>query len=288
MSETFDPNDLIRELSAALRFQRWNGAESVDRAWASPLPIVEQLAPARPAASLPVRSPAASASAVSPVPTAARTLPRVAERTLPPVASPSVSRPQPVVSTREQREEKLRALREEIGDCQRCAHAAGRQHIVHGTGNPMARLMIVGSQPGPGEDATGQPWQGEAGALLDKMLGAMGLRRSEVWLTTAVLCRPPQATVAQREARAACAPFLRRQFDVVRPEVVLAFGEPAARFLLRSQAPLAELRGKWESLLTAGLMATWSPEDMVRDAALKREAWADLQLVMGKLGLRRG
>ncbi len=283
MSDAFDPGDLIRELSAALRFQRWNGAESVDRAWASPLAVVVHPVAVTPAAARP-------APTTVPLPTAvtSRTLPPRTERTLPPLVSAPAVRPQLPVLTREQRTEKLRVLREEIGDCQLCAHAAARQHIVHGTGNPMARLMIIGSQPGPGEDAAGQPWQGEAGALLDKMLGAMGLQRSEVWLTSAVLCRPPQDAVAQREAWTACAPHLRRQFDVVRPEVVLAFGEPAARFLLRSQAPLAELRGKWQSLLTVGLMATWSPEDMVRDAALKREAWADLQLVMTKLGLRRG
>jgi uracil-DNA glycosylase family 4 len=280
VSEAFDPHDLIRELSVALRYQRWNGADVVDRAWATPLPVVETRTPE------PVRSPAVAQPRTLPqasTPPQARTLPPVHARTLPPVARP----PMPE-RHREQILAGLQALHLEIGDCQRCPHAAHRRHIVHGTGNPLARLLIVGSQPGPAEDANGLPFQGEAGALLDKMLAAMGLARSEVWLTTLVLCRSPQDESPQREAVAACVPFLRRQFDLIRPEVVLAFGEPATRVLTRNHGPLQGIRGKWLPLMQSELLATWAPEDMLRDAALKREAWADLQMVMARLGLKRG
>lgn len=295
MAETFDPSELIRELSAALRYQRWNGAEVVDRAWATPLPVVEPRAPPEPPRSpaiparTPVPSPERSQPAERTLPTA-RTLPAVSPRTLPPIASPApVAAPKPPLErNRAQILAGLEALRQEIGECQRCPHAAHRQHIVHGAGNPMARLLIVGSQPGGPEDASGLPFQGEAGALLDKMLAAMGLSRPEVWLTTLVLCRAPEDKAPLREAMVACTPFLRRQFDLIRPEVVLAFGESAARFLLRNQAPLQTLRGKWQPLMHSEVLATWAPEDMLRDAALKREAWTDLQAVMARLGLKRG
>jgi uracil-DNA glycosylase family 4 len=284
VSEAFDPHDLIRELSVALRYQRWNGAEVVDRAWATPLPVVETRAPE------PLRSQAVAQTRAQPVAerSTARVLPQT--RTLPPVQArtlPPVARPHPPERDREQILAGLEALRLEIGDCQRCPHAAHRQHIVHGMGNPLARLLIVGSQPGSTEDASGLPFQGEAGALLDKMLAAMGLARTEVWLTTLVLCRSPQDQPPQRDAVSACVPFLRRQFDLIRPEVVLTFGEPAARVLTRNQGPLQAIRGKWLPLMHSELLATWAPEDMLRDAALKREAWADLQLVMARLGLKR-
>lgn len=303
-SEPNDPADLLRQVVAALRYQRWHGADVIDRAWASPLPVVATpQAPERPAEvrrdgradmdtgrrapePRPAQGPGVEPGPRRVLPPVARPEPEqaAAPRVLPPVVRQEPLRVRP---SRAQAETALHELRQTIGDCQRCSHAGGRDHIVHGTGNPMARLMIVGSGPGAGEDAAGMPWQGEAGELLDKMLGAMGLPRGEVWLTSLVLCRAPDEGPPQREAITACSQFLRKQWDILQPEAVLAFGEPAARFLLRSSAPLTELRGRWQPLMNSQVLATWSPEDAVRAPGLKREVWADLQLVMARLGLQR-
>ena len=255
-----DPAELVRSLAATLRFARWTGADAVDRAWARPL---EPRSPEpRPVAPSP------------PQPTAPRQSPAPAR----PQPAPQVSAPalhDPVVA--------LERWRARAAACERCHHAAGRQQIVFGQGNPRAKLMIVGDAPGPLEDAAGQPFQGEAGALLDKMLGAIGLARADVWLTTLTLCRPPADSVVGTAAIAACSPYLRTQIEAIRPQAVLLMGEAAAQFLLKQSQPLAELRGHWARVLDRPTLATWPPEALLANPAKKREAWADLQLVQKAL-----
>lgn len=152
---------------------------------------------------------------------------------------------------------------------------------MHGSGDPRARLMVVALGPDAASDAAGQPFQGEVGALLDRMLSAMGTSRAHSWLTYLTQCR--SAEVGDDAIRT-CTPYLRTQVELVRPAVMLLCGERTARFLLRSQAPLAELRGQWSSVLGMNAIATHDLEDLLRQPALKREAWADLQRAMQRLG----
>lgn len=147
--------------------------------------------------------------------------------------------------------------------------------------------MLIGSAPGPEEDAAGLPWQGDAGALLDKMLNAMGLQRAQVFATSLTLCRAPGDAPPDKLAITECSKFLRTQLEAVRPEVLLIFGEVPAKFLLRTTDPLAEMHGRWSTVLGVQALATWDPADLVRDPAKKRMAWADLQVVMGRLGLAK-
>jgi DNA polymerase len=182
----------------------------------------------------------------------------------------------------------LAAIRERLGDCQRCPLHAGRKQIVFGSGPPTARLMIIGDGPGAQEDAAGTLWQGEAGDLLDRMLAAMGLARDQVYLCSTVMCRLPDAEAPPAEALKACTPFLRSQLVTLRPEAVLVLGESAARFLTRSQAPIGALRGNWWQLVDWPAMSSHGLDQVLATPALKREVWGDLQQVMARLGLKRG
>ena len=180
----------------------------------------------------------------------------------------------------------LRAIQKEIGDCTRCPLAyAGRQKIVFGDGAPTARLMFVGEGPGADEDAQGLPFVGKAGQLLNNMIGAMGLKREEVYIANIVKCRPPGNRVPEPVEANTCSQFLLRQMDVVQPEVVVALGSTAATYLLGVKQSLSGLRGRWHTCRGAKLVVTYHPAFLLRDPRQKAEAWKDLQMVMAELGL---
>jgi DNA polymerase len=180
----------------------------------------------------------------------------------------------------------LQLIRDEIGDCTRCALHKGRNKLVFGDGSPAARLMFVGEGPGADEDAQGLPFVGKAGQLLNNMIAAMGLRREEVYIANVVKCRPPGNRVPEPEEGATCSPFLFRQIDVVRPEVLVALGATAATWLLGARQPLAGLRGRVHTVRGTKLIVTYHPAYLLRDPRQKKEAWADLQIAMKELGLK--
>jgi DNA polymerase len=180
----------------------------------------------------------------------------------------------------------LQQLREEIGDCTRCALHSGRNKLVFGDGSPSARLMFVGEGPGADEDAQGLPFVGKAGQLLNNMIAAMGLKREEVYIANVVKCRPPGNRVPAPEEASTCTPFLFRQIDVVRPQVLVALGATAATWLLGQRQPLAGLRGRVHAYRGAQLIVTYHPAYLLRDPRQKKEAWADLQIALRELGLK--
>ncbi len=180
----------------------------------------------------------------------------------------------------------LQQLRDEIGECTRCALHQGRNQLVFGDGDPNARLMFVGEGPGADEDAQGLPFVGKAGQLLNNMIAAMGLKREEVYIANVVKCRPPGNRVPEQEEGATCTPFLFRQIDVIRPQVLVALGATAATWLLGARQPLAGLRGRVHAYRGAQLIVTYHPAYLLRDPRQKKEAWADLQIAMRELGLK--
>jgi uracil-DNA glycosylase len=181
----------------------------------------------------------------------------------------------------------LRAIQEDIGDCTRCPLAyAGRRKIVFGDGSPAARLMFVGEGPGADEDAQGVPFVGKAGQLLNNMITAMGLQREEVYIANIVKCRPPSNRVPEPVETNTCSQFLVRQIDVVQPQVIVALGSTAAMYLLGVKQSLSSLRGRWYECRGAKLAVTYHPAFLLRDPRQKVEAWKDLQIVMGELGLK--
>jgi DNA polymerase len=180
----------------------------------------------------------------------------------------------------------LQLIRDEIGDCKRCALHAGRNQLVFGDGDPLARLMFVGEGPGADEDEQGVPFVGKAGQLLNNMIGAMGLQREQVYIANVVKCRPPSNRVPDPEEANTCTPFLFRQIDVIRPEVLVALGATAATYLLGQRQPLAGLRGRIHDFRGTKLIVTYHPAFLLRDPRQKKEAWADLQIAMRELGLK--
>jgi uracil-DNA glycosylase family 4 len=180
----------------------------------------------------------------------------------------------------------MQLIREELGECTRCALHKGRNKLVFGDGSPVARLMFVGEGPGADEDSQGLPFVGKAGQLLNNMIAAMGLKREEVYIANVVKCRPPGNRVPEPEEGATCSPFLFRQIDVVRPEVLVALGATAATWLLGTRQPLAGLRGRVHRVRGTKLIVTYHPAYLLRDPRQKKEAWADLQIAMRELGLK--
>lgn len=180
----------------------------------------------------------------------------------------------------------LESIRAEIGDCTRCPLAyAGRKTIVFGDGDPNARLMFVGEGPGADEDASGLPFVGKAGQLLNNMIAAMGLKREEVYIANIVKCRPPANRTPEFIEATTCSQFLAQQIDVVRPEVIVALGATAATYLLGVKQSLASLRGHWHTVRGAKVAVTYHPAFLLRDPRQKAEAWKDLQRVMAEMRL---
>jgi uracil-DNA glycosylase family 4 len=177
-------------------------------------------------------------------------------------------------------------IQEEIGDCTRCPLAyAGRRKIVFGDGDGNAPLMFVGEGPGADEDASGIPFVGKAGQLLNNMIQAMGLKREQVYIANIVKCRPPNNRAPEPVEANTCDQFLLRQIDVVQPQVVVALGATAATYLLGVRQSLSGLRGRWHRCRGAKLVVTYHPAFLLRDPRMKGEAWKDLQMVMKELGL---
>ena len=200
-----------------------------------------------------------------------------------PIAAP------PQISTAAQPADPAAALaliREEIGDCTRCGLHTGRNKLVFGDGSPTARLMFIGEGPGADEDAQGLPFVGKAGQLLNNMIAAMGLKREEVYIANVVKCRPPGNRTPEPEEANTCTPFLFKQIDAVRPQVLVALGATAATYLLGQRQPLAGLRGRVHAYRGMQLIVTYHPAFLLRDPRQKKEAWADLQIAMQELGLK--
>ncbi len=200
-----------------------------------------------------------------------------------PIFTPSVV---PAAIPSADRASALRIIREEIGDCTRCALHKGRNKIVFADGSPNARLMFVGEGPGADEDAQGLPFVGKAGQLLNNMITAMGLKREDVYIANVVKCRPPGNRTPEPDEANTCSPFLFQQIDVVHPEVLVALGATAATYLLGQRQPLAGLRGRIHAFRGSKLIVTYHPAFLLRDPRQKKEAWADLQIAMRELGLQ--
>lgn len=181
----------------------------------------------------------------------------------------------------------LQSIKDEIGpNCTRCKlHKLGRKQIVFGVGNPRAELMFVGEGPGADEDEQGEPFVGRAGQLLNKMIEAMGIKRSDVYIANVVKCRPPSNRTPERDECDTCSPFLLRQIDTIQPKAIVALGATAAKALLQVSDTMMSMRSRTYEFRGARLFVTYHPAYLLRDPRQKAETWKDLQQVMKYLGL---
>jgi DNA polymerase len=184
----------------------------------------------------------------------------------------------------------LADLRAFIGDCRRCNLSKGRNHLVFGEGSPEARLVFVGEGPGREEDLEGRPFVGEAGKLLtDIIQKGMKLRRESVYICNVVKCRPPNNRDPEPEEIETCLPFLKKQIDIIRPEVICTLGRIAGQTLLKKEFRITRERGKWHRFNGIPVMPTFHPAYVIRNRSRERElkgmVWEDIKRIMEKLGL---
>jgi DNA polymerase len=177
----------------------------------------------------------------------------------------------------------LDQLFEMVQNCTDCPLHKGRTNTVFGEGDPNARLMFIGEGPGHDEDLQGRPFVGKAGQLLTKMINAMQLTREQVFICNIVKCRPPNNRNPEPLEAETCMPYLRRQIELVKPEVIVLLGAVPLKFLL-NMTGILRTRGNWQEVMGIQTMPTLHPAYLLRNPAAKRDAWEDLKQVMRVLG----
>lgn len=177
-------------------------------------------------------------------------------------------------------DETLEDIWKDIGVCMRCPLCCqGRTQVVNSEGNRKARLMFVGEAPGADEDASGRPFVGRAGQLLNKIIEAIGLSREDVFIGNVNRCRPPQNRTPTTAEAAICKPFLLREIAIVRPDVIVVLGNTAMKNLLDTREGITKLRGRFQDYRGIKVMPTFHPAYLLRDPSKKREAWDDMKKV---------
>lgn len=180
--------------------------------------------------------------------------------------------------------ETLEGLATFLKDCSRCPLSERRKNVVFGEGSQSARLLFVGEGPGAEEDRSGRPFVGQAGRLLDGMIGAIGLERRQVYIANVVKCRPPGNRDPAPEEMAECCSFLHQQIELIQPDVIVALGRIASRHLTGSNGSMGSMRGRWGQYCGIALMPTYHPAYLLRSPLEKGKAWNDLKMVAEKLG----
>ena len=176
--------------------------------------------------------------------------------------------------------DKWDVLQAEVANCTKCALCATRTQTVFGAGNKQADWMLVGEAPGQHEDEQGLPFVGKAGLLLTEMLRAIGLTREEVFITNILKCRPPNNRDPHAGEVESCNDYLQRQQKLIQPKIILAIGRIAAQTLLKTDEPLARLRGKVHIFNNTPVVVVYHPAYLLRSLSEKRKAWLDLKLAM--------
>lgn len=173
----------------------------------------------------------------------------------------------------------LESIREALGECTRCRLCEGRKNIVFGVGNPNAELMFIGEGPGRDEDLQGEPFVGRAGQLLTKIIEAMGMKRSDVYIANCVKCRPPENRTPLPDEIATCIPFLHQQIEAIRPKVIVCLGAVAYKALLQTEASISRMRGQWQEYQGIKVMPTYHPAYLLRNPEAKHLVWEDMKKV---------
>ena len=232
---------------------------ATDRLAAADIP---QVATAPAAAASPVAAPAARTSAAAPPP------PEVAVQSAREAARTAASL------------DELRALMESFDGC---ALKATATRLVFADGNPQARIMFVGEAPGRDEDLEGRPFVGRSGKLLDLMMAAIGLDRTSAYIANIIPWRPPGNRDPSPQETQICLPFIRRQIELVDPDVLVCLGKPSSQAVLDLKDGIMKTRGRWfdyhTGTRTIRAMATFHPAYLLRQPIHKRLAWQDLRAV---------
>lgn len=230
--------------------------------------------------STPLPKPAAKPASASAVPDNAGTpsLPGQPRRHAPAL--------EPVVRKLAERESLLTVLSDRVKACRRCELLASqRTQTVFGVGNPEARVAFVGEAPGADEDASGIPFVGRAGQLLDKIITACGFRRDEVYICNILRCRPPGNRTPDPQECANCREYLEDQLAVVNPEFIVCWGAVAATNITGKPLAIGKLRRQFFTFRGAKVLCTYHPSYLLRNPAAKKDVWEDMKLLLAEMGL---
>ena len=168
--------------------------------------------------------------------------------------------------------------------CQKCGLCQARRQVVFGVGNPRAQVMFVGEGPGENEDLQGEPFVGRGGQLLDKYLAAVDLdRRTNVYIANIVKCRPPQNRDPLPEEQEACIPWLRNQFALLRPQIVVCLGRVAAMRLMKPDIKITKEHGIFVEKNGVLMTATLHPAALLRNPGQKPAALEDFLKLREKI-----
>lgn len=181
----------------------------------------------------------------------------------------------------------FRQLEALVQICTKCRLCEGRKNAVFGEGAANARLMVIGEAPGTEEDASGKPFVGNAGKYLDSWLSAIHLdRNSSAYIANIVKCRPPENRDPEVDEVHACLPYLKRQIQLVKPQIILLVGSVAARSLLEVTDGVGKLRGRFLRYEGVPVVVTYHPAAVLRSMDLKRPVWDDLKKVAAYLDIQ--
>lgn len=252
--------DIVAEVRAHLEYQRALGVRSIGiGAREITGPAVQPAPVSLPKRELPVAAPA------------------------PPVAKAPVAAVTPAQAGQPAT---LEAVREEMGECTRCKLHTGRKNIVFGEGDPKASIVFVGEGPGSEEDQQGRPFVGAAGQLLtDIIVKGMKIRREDVYICNIVKCRPPENRNPELDEVEACIGFVKKQIAAIKPKVIVTLGNVPTQNLLNTKQGITKMRGTWQEYEGIPVMPTFHPSYLLRSPGEKKHVWADIQLVMKKLGM---
>ncbi|MBW6462984.1 MAG: uracil-DNA glycosylase [Firmicutes bacterium] len=164
--------------------------------------------------------------------------------------------------------------------CTRCDLRKGCNRVVFGDGIYSARLMLVGEGPGADEDKAGIPFVGRAGQLLDRILEAAGIDRKAIYITNIVKCRPPGNRLPLQPEVDSCLPYLKKQLELIKPEILVCLGGLATKTLIDKNAAVTRTRGKWHDIDGRRVIATFHPAALLRDPSKKKDVWEDFKQIM--------
>lgn len=182
----------------------------------------------------------------------------------------------------------LEDLKKALSEFEGCNLKRTAKSLVFCDGNPQSRVMLIGEAPGRDEDMQGLPFVGRSGQLLDRMLGAIGLDRENVYISNVIPWRPPGNRTPTPQETEICRPFIERHIELIKPEFIIMLGGSSAKTLLKTSDGIMKLRGKWTEIhtqsLTVHALPTLHPAYLLRQPAHKALVWKDLLQLKLKLG----